>query len=94
MRDDTDSIDIDLIAGARPNFIKLAAIVRGLLALRDRNPDPQLPRFRIIHTGQHHDQRMSGHFFKQLGIPEPLPSYVRLRRLDLVAPSKDLPRRW
>jgi UDP-N-acetylglucosamine 2-epimerase (non-hydrolysing) len=71
MRDDTDYIDIDLIAGARPNFIKLAAIVRGLLALRDRNPDAQPPHFRIIHTGQHHDQRMSGHFFEQLGIPEP-----------------------
>ncbi len=59
---------LDLIAGARPNFVKLAAIVRALEAHR-RNGGAL--RYRIVHTGQHYDPRMSGEFFRQLRIPEP-----------------------
>lgn len=55
---------VDLIAGARPNFMKLAPVVRGLLA------EAQLS-FRIVHTGQHYDEAMSSTFFEQLGIPAP-----------------------
>ena len=55
---------IDLIAGARPNFMKIAPIVRALAA--DRRID-----FRLIHTGQHHDREMNAVFFEELGIPEP-----------------------
>ncbi len=57
---------IDIIAGARPNFMKIAAVIRGLEAR-----DPRRIDYRLVHTGQHYDQRMSGSFFEQLGIPEP-----------------------
>lgn len=59
---------IDLIAGARPNFMKIAPIVEALEA-REREGGPL--RYRLIHTGQHYDKAMSGDFFDQLGIPEP-----------------------
>ena len=61
---------IDLVAGARPNFMKLAPVVRALrqqgAALAARNLS-----WRIIHTGQHYDQGMNDVFFSELGIPEP-----------------------
>ena len=59
---------IDIIAGARPNFMKIAPIIRSI-KLRQMNGG--LLRYRLVHTGQHYDSRMSGDFFDQLGIPEP-----------------------
>ena len=59
---------IDIIAGTRPNFMKIAPIIR---ALTTRSAEGGPLRFRLIHTGQHYDQRMSGAFFQQLEIPEP-----------------------
>jgi len=59
---------IDLIAGARPNFMKIAPIIDALQAARSRGG---ALRYRLIHTGQHYDKAMSGGFFEQLGIPEP-----------------------
>lgn len=59
---------IDIIAGARPNFMKIAPIIR---ALQARQAAGGLLRYRLVHTGQHYDARMSGDFFVQLGIPEP-----------------------
>jgi UDP-N-acetylglucosamine 2-epimerase (non-hydrolysing) len=59
---------IDIIAGARPNFMKVAPIIRALEGHRARGG---ALRFRLVHTGQHYDARMSGDFFTQLGIPEP-----------------------
>ena len=59
---------IDLIAGARPNFMKIAPLVRALEAHRAGGG---FLRYRLIHTGQHYDARMSGDFFDQLGIPTP-----------------------
>lgn len=61
-------ICIDLIAGARPNFMKIAPIIDALKAAQRRGS--QLG-YRLIHTGQHYDRAMSGDFFEQLGIPEP-----------------------
>ncbi len=58
---------IDLIAGARPNFMKVASIIR---AIDDHTDGPRLA-YRLVHTGQHYDQKMSGDFFDQLGIPTP-----------------------
>lgn len=55
---------LDLIVGARPNFMKVSPIIRAL------EGHPRL-RYRLVHTGQHYDARMSGDFFKQLGIPAP-----------------------
>lgn len=59
---------IDIIAGARPNFMKIAPIIRALEA-RQAQGGPL--RYRLVHTGQHYDARMSGDFFTQLGIPHP-----------------------
>lgn len=53
-----------LIAGARPNFMKIAPIVR---AIRE---DARLS-FRLVHTGQHYDRDMNDVFFEELGIPAP-----------------------
>ena len=55
---------IDLVAGARPNFMKLAPVVRALSGRSDL-------RYRIVHTGQHYDEAMNEVFFAQLGIPAP-----------------------
>ena len=55
---------IDLVAGARPNFMKLAPV------LRDVEADGRLAP-RVIHTGQHYDRNLSGVFFNDLGIPAP-----------------------
>lgn len=55
---------IDLVAGARPNFIKLAPVERALRAHGE-------VRCRIVHTGQHYDAGMNGVFFDQLNIPRP-----------------------
>ncbi|MES2987630.1 MAG: UDP-N-acetylglucosamine 2-epimerase (non-hydrolyzing) [Pseudomonadota bacterium] len=59
---------IDIIAGARPNFMKIAPIIRALTVHR---ADGGILRYRLIHTGQHYDASMSGAFFAQLGIPAP-----------------------
>ncbi|MCU0971061.1 MAG: UDP-N-acetylglucosamine 2-epimerase (non-hydrolyzing) [Gammaproteobacteria bacterium] len=53
------------VVGARPNFMKIAPILR---ALRAR---PQVFAPSLVHTGQHYDQAMKDAFFDQLGIPEP-----------------------
>ena len=59
---------IDLIAGARPNFMKIAPIIDALLEEQSKGTDIH---FRLIHTGQHYDKNMSDSFFVQLGIPQP-----------------------
>jgi len=59
---------IDIIAGARPNFMKIAPIIR---ALEERRASGGPLRYRLVHTGQHYDARLSGDFFEQLGIPTP-----------------------
>lgn len=59
---------VDIIAGARPNFMKIAPIIRAIEARKRDGADLD---FRLIHTGQHYDSNMSGNFFTQLGIPLP-----------------------
>ncbi len=59
---------IDLITGARPNFMKIASIIHAIHAHQAQGGALQ---YRLVHTGQHYDTRMSGDFFRQLGIPEP-----------------------
>lgn len=59
---------IDLIAGARPNFMKIAPIIDAIHKAQDEGKEIQ---YRLIHTGQHYDRNMSGSFFEELGIPEP-----------------------
>jgi len=52
------------VAGARPNFMKLAPLVAAL------ERDPDFSPF-IVHTGQHYDDQMSGQFFRDLAMPAP-----------------------
>lgn len=63
---------VDIIAGARPNFIKINPIIKELDRVR---AEGSALRYRLIHTGQHYDRSMSGNFFEQLGIPDP---YINL----------------
>ncbi len=59
---------IDIIAGARPNFMKIAPILAALQESKSRGGHLD---HRLIHTGQHYDKNMSDSFFEQLGIPHP-----------------------
>ena len=54
-----------LVAGARPNFMKIAPIQRAFSAMQDTSVEVLL-----IHTGQHYSPNMSDCFFRDLGIPE------------------------
>src|SRR5690554_642920 len=60
--------NITLIAGARPNFMKIAPIIHAIHKAQQEGKDIT---YRLIHTGQHYDKKMSGDFFEQLEIPEP-----------------------
>ena len=59
---------IDLIAGARPNFMKIAPIIDAIKVAQSKGENIE---YRLVHTGQHYDKNMSGSFFEQLGIPLP-----------------------
>ena len=61
-------MQIDIIAGARPNFMKIAPIINEIEKARERGEEIG---YRLVHTGQHYDKNMSGSFFEQLGIPMP-----------------------
>jgi len=52
------------VVGARPNFMKIAPLIRAMSQQGDMKPF-------LVHTGQHYDVSMAGQFFKDLGIPEP-----------------------
>jgi len=71
---------ITLIAGARPNFMKVAPIIKAIkkhngevingdASLNDANGEKI--SYRLVHTGQHYDKNMSDTFFEELGIPAP-----------------------
>jgi UDP-N-acetylglucosamine 2-epimerase (non-hydrolysing) len=57
-------VKIICVAGARPNFMKIAPLMKAF-----RNQEALEPF--LVHTGQHYDRRMSDLFFSQLGIPAP-----------------------
>ena len=61
-------LKITIIAGARPNFMKIAPIIHAIQKAKQDSFDID---FRLVHTGQHYDKNMSGSFFEQLEIPEP-----------------------
>ncbi|MEM7563871.1 MAG: UDP-N-acetylglucosamine 2-epimerase, partial [Pseudomonadota bacterium] len=56
---------IHLIAGARPNFMKVAPILREIKRF------PEYFESRLVHTGQHYDDNLNTVFFRELGIPAP-----------------------
>jgi UDP-N-acetylglucosamine 2-epimerase (non-hydrolysing) len=62
---DATTCDILCVVGARPNYMKIAPIIRAFKA----PPDPL--RTRLLHTGQHYDAEMNDAFFTQLQIPQP-----------------------
>lgn len=59
---------ITLIAGTRPNFVKIAPIIH---AIKKAQKEGAAIDYRLVHTGQHYDRSMSGSFFEDLNIPEP-----------------------
>jgi len=61
-------MQITIIAGARPNFIKIAPIIKEIERLILKGEGL---KYRLVHTGQHYDQKMSDTFFRELNIPAP-----------------------
>lgn len=59
---------IYIVAGARPNFMKVAPILK---ALKSKKEELKNINYKLVHTGQHYDYNMSGSFFEQLEIPNP-----------------------
>jgi UDP-GlcNAc3NAcA epimerase len=60
------TLKVVTVLGARPQFVKAAAVSRAILESRSRVIEEIL-----VHTGQHHDANMSSVFFEELGIPQP-----------------------
>ena len=59
---------ITIVAGARPNFIKIAPIIK---AIEKKQNEGATISFRLVHTGQHYDKNLSDTFFEELNIPHP-----------------------
>lgn len=59
---------ITLIAGARPNFMKIAPIIHDIKKSQENG---KAIEYRLVHTGQHYDKNMSDTFFDELNIPQP-----------------------
>lgn len=59
---------ITIVAGARPNFIKIAPIIKAIEAFQLEN---KTLSYRLVHTGQHYDKNLSDTFFEELNIPKP-----------------------
>ena len=65
-------VKLVIVAGARPNFMKVAPIIREIrLRSSSAGATGASLTYRLVHTGQHYDANMSELFFRQLGIPEP-----------------------
>jgi len=60
----SSQLKVIVVAGARPNFMKIAPLVKEMVNFPEITP-------LIVHTGQHYDREMSRLFFEELGIPEP-----------------------
>lgn len=59
---------VTLIAGARPNFMKVAPLIHAIQNAAASGHDIS---YRLVHTGQHYDKNMSDTFFEELNIPAP-----------------------
>jgi UDP-N-acetylglucosamine 2-epimerase (non-hydrolysing) len=65
MRTRSGNACILCVVGARPNFMKIAPVIRAMQGVT-----PPLP-VRLLHTGQHYDPEMNSQYFQALGIPDP-----------------------
>ena len=61
-------MNITIVAGARPNFMKIAPIIEAIQIKKKEGYDIN---FRLVHTGQHYDKNLSDTFFEELNIPLP-----------------------
>ena len=61
---------LTIVAGARPNFMKIAPLIHAI-EKHQRKGNGQKLKYRLVHTGQHYDPKLSATFFEELGIPEP-----------------------
>src|SRR5690625_7688841 len=59
---------LTLVAGARPNFMKIAPLIH---VIHQRQKEGHDLHYRLVHTGQHYDRVMSQTFFEELNIPKP-----------------------
>ncbi|HWD92928.1 MAG TPA: UDP-N-acetylglucosamine 2-epimerase (non-hydrolyzing) [Verrucomicrobiae bacterium] len=68
----TRPIKVIVVAGARPNFMKVAPLLHSMARHNQSrvNGTPEIIPF-LVHTGQHYDEKMSSVFFAELGIPAP-----------------------
>jgi len=66
------TLKIIVVAGARPNFMKVAPFMKRIVGhnANDRSGAARVET-RLVHTGQHYDEKMSEVFFRELGIPQP-----------------------
>ena len=61
-------MNITIVVGARPNFMKIAPIIETIKAKKNQGFNIN---FRLVHTGQHYDKNLSSTFFEELNIPHP-----------------------
>lgn len=61
-------MNITIVAGARPNFMKIAPIIEAIETKKASGYDLN---YRLVHTGQHYDKNLSDTFFEELNIPFP-----------------------
>jgi UDP-N-acetylglucosamine 2-epimerase (non-hydrolysing) len=67
-------LKIILVAGARPNFMKIAPLIRAIKTKNEATYAKMGKRifdYRLVHTGQHYDMEMSKAFFQELALPNP-----------------------
>ena len=79
---------ITIIAGARPNFMKIAPIIHVILEAKSNGVSID---YRLIHTGQHYDPGMSTVFFEEMGLPKPyaILNCGNLKRDEMLSRMKD-----
>ncbi len=65
-----NDLTIMTIAGARPNFMKVASITEAVKAHNEHKGTPEINHI-LVHTGQHYDQKLSKCFFDELRLPRP-----------------------
>ncbi len=69
---ENNQIKVMSVIGARPNFIKISPFIKAVDAYNNSSPSNYMEiKHTIVHTGQHYDEKMSGNFFKDLGIKTP-----------------------